>query len=60
VTALAFSPDGTRIISGSIDHLLKIWNAKTGAEVEYLLEGVGVTLVLCEGVRGVMGSLRCG
>ena len=27
VTALAYSPDGSRIVSGSVDHTLKIWDA---------------------------------
>ena len=33
VTSVALSPDGTRIVSGSDDHLVKIWDTETGAEV---------------------------
>ena len=33
VQSLAFSPDGTRIVSGSFDKLVKIWDTETGAEV---------------------------
>ena len=33
VRCVAFSPDGTLIVSGSGDCLVKIWNAATGAEV---------------------------
>ena len=33
VNAVAFSADGKRIVSGSTDGLVKIWNAETGAEV---------------------------
>ena len=33
VRAVAFSADGARIVSGSNDGLVKVWNADTGAEV---------------------------
>ena len=33
VTEVAFSPDGNRVVSGSSDSLVQIWDAKTGAEV---------------------------
>ena len=33
VLSVAFSPDGTRVIRGSEDNLVNIWNAKTGAKV---------------------------
>jgi WD40 repeat protein len=33
VSAVAFSPDGKRVVSGSHDQLVKIWDADTGAEV---------------------------
>ena len=33
VGSVAFSFDGTRIVSGSHDMLVKIWDAATGAEV---------------------------
>jgi len=33
VISVAFSPDGTRVISGSDDKLVKIWDTETGAEV---------------------------
>jgi WD40 repeat protein len=33
VTSIAVSADGTRIVSGSQDRFVKIWNAATGAEV---------------------------
>ena len=38
VSLVAFSPDGTRIVSGSIFYdVLQVWNAETGAEVSLLL-----------------------
>ena len=33
VRSVAFSPDGTRVVSGSDDKLVKIWRSDTGAEV---------------------------
>jgi WD40 repeat protein/tRNA A-37 threonylcarbamoyl transferase component Bud32 len=33
VYSVAFSPDGTRIVSGSRDKTLKVWDAQTGEEV---------------------------
>ena len=33
VRSIAFSRDGTRIVSGSDDSLVKIWNVETGALV---------------------------
>ena len=33
VQSVAFSPDGTRVVSGSQDRLVKIWDTKTGDEV---------------------------
>jgi len=37
VRSVAFSPDATRIVSGSADKLVKIWDAETGAEVGIFL-----------------------
>ena len=33
VYSVKFSPDGKRIVSGSEDNFVKIWDAATGAEV---------------------------
>ena len=33
VMYVTFSPDGKRIVSGSADNLVKIWDTATGAEV---------------------------
>ena len=33
VVSVAFSHDGKRVVSGSNDNLVKIWDTETGAEV---------------------------
>ena len=37
VNSIVFSTDGTQIVSGSSDGLVKIWNAESGAEVSNAL-----------------------
>ena len=37
VYAVALSPDGSRVASASLDNLVKIWNAETGALVSSLV-----------------------
>ena len=37
VRSVAFSPDGKRVVSGSADNLVKIWDIATGAEVNSFL-----------------------
>jgi len=39
VQSVAFSPDGTRIVSGSYDHTVRVWDANTGDEVLPALRG---------------------
>ena len=36
VNSVAYSPDGTKIISGSFDKTIKIWDANTGECLETL------------------------
>jgi len=33
VTVVAFSRDGKRVVSGSNDNIVKIWDTETGAQV---------------------------
>ena len=39
IHAMAFSPDGTRIVSGSWDWTLRLWDAKTGQPIGARLRG---------------------
>ncbi|KZP03820.1 WD40 repeat-like protein, partial [Athelia psychrophila] len=39
VLSVAFSPDGTVIVSGSADKTVRVWNAVTGQEALLPLEG---------------------
>jgi WD40 repeat protein len=57
--AVAYSPDGTRIVSGSSDGTLKLWDAGTGAELATLSGHTSaVNAVACspDGTRIVSGS----
>ena len=42
VTSASFSPDGTRIVTGSWDKTAKVWDAKTGAELLTLKGHTGI------------------
>jgi WD40 repeat protein/tRNA A-37 threonylcarbamoyl transferase component Bud32 len=42
VNGVAFSPDGARIVTSSMDRTAKIWDAKTGAEIRSLNGEVGI------------------
>ncbi|KAG6329053.1 hypothetical protein ID866_10037 [Astraeus odoratus] len=60
VRSVAFSPDGTSIISGSIDKTVRVWDAERGVQIGGPLEGHtdGVTSVTfsSDGTRTISGS----
>jgi WD40 repeat protein len=60
VRSVAFSPDGSRIVSGSADETIRIWNATTGKQIGKPLEGhtelVNSVAFSPDGSRIVSGS----
>src|SRR6185295_713734 len=60
VTAVAVSPDGTRIASASADHTIRLWDAKRGQAIGEPLEGHEDTVATLafspDGSRLVSGS----
>ncbi len=60
VNAVAFSPDGRRIVSGSRDGTLRLWDAETGEAIGHPMEGhndaVETVAFSRDGQRIVSGS----
>ncbi len=59
VNCVSFSPDGTRIVSGSNDWTLRVWDAESGAELSKLrghCGGVNSVTYSPDGTRIVSGS----
>jgi len=61
VTSVAFSSDGTRIVSGSHDYTLRFWDTASGAHVNTSGHSSGVTSVTFspDGTRVVSASYDC-
>jgi WD40 repeat protein len=59
VMTVSYSPDGTRIVSGSDDHTLRVWDAASGAQLAVLRgheNGVMSVSYSPDGTRIVSGS----
>ena len=57
--SVAFSPDGTRIVSGSHDYTVRVWDAASGAEVNNLRGHTGAVRAVafnCDGSLIASGS----
>ena len=48
VVSAAFSPDGSRVVSGSTDQLVILWDARTGALVSTAVGFQMETLIICK------------
>jgi WD40 repeat protein len=62
VICVAFSPDGTRVVTGSYDKTAKVWDARTGAEVLTLkghTEMVVSAAFTPDGARVVTAGWEC-
>ena len=60
VNAVSFSPDGTRIVTGSGDHTARVWDARTGTQILVLkghTRGVTSAAFSPDGTRFVTGSI---
>ncbi|NEO73146.1 WD40 repeat domain-containing protein [Moorena sp. SIO3H5] len=59
VNAVVVTPDDTRVISGSSDHTLKVWNLNTAAEIRTLTghsAPVNAVAVTPDGTRVISGA----
>ncbi|AOW99467.1 hypothetical protein BJP34_08370 [Moorena producens PAL-8-15-08-1] len=59
VNAVAVTPDGTMVISGSSDHTVKVWNLNTGVEIRTFTghtSPVNAVAVTPDGTRVISGG----
>lgn len=59
VNTVAVTPDGTKIISGSSDHTIKVWDLNTGTEILTLIghtSPVNAVTITPDGTRVISGA----
>ena len=54
--SLIFSPDGQRLVSGSLDHTLRIWNLESGDSQRAVASGNGVQKIVMSPDGGLLIS----
>ncbi|KAF5347515.1 hypothetical protein D9758_014510 [Tetrapyrgos nigripes] len=63
VESVAFSPDDTKLASGSWDHTIRLWDVATGTQIMEPLQGhtnaVGSVAFSCDGTKLASGSWDC-
>jgi len=59
IFSVAFSPDGSKIVSGSHDKSIRVWDASTGVEMLPALRAMTVTFVPLHSCPMDLKSSRC-
>jgi WD40 repeat protein len=61
VTSVVFTPDGSHVLSGSIDKTMRLWEVATGREVRCIkgsARGIMCVAVSPDGTRALSGGLE--
>jgi WD40 repeat protein len=56
ITAMAFTSDGTRVVTGAMDSTVRVWDARTGAQQRVLPVGLSIDALALDGNERVVVS----